>query len=165
VPPVNVHVPEIVPPVAVPERVNVFPAGDPETTVKANFPVTLPLKSPLKVKEPFSDSPDTKHGEFVLKVKLETLRLPFPFTTSEVPKVKTGEFPEFIRVAFQVPLMLPGFVPLFVAQPANVRADVSNKTSANFFMKIPRCGIRKGARSADACFSRAGGHRLRNPIA
>jgi hypothetical protein len=87
--PVNVHVPEMVLPFAVPESVRVFPAGDPDCTVKPNFPFAIPLKFPPSVKEPLSVSSDTKHGELVVKLKLETLSEPSPFTYNEVPKVKT----------------------------------------------------------------------------
>ena len=87
--PVNVHVPEMVLPFAVPESASVLPAGDPDCTVKPNFPVTIPLKFPLRMKEPLSVSSDTKHGELVVKLKLETLSEPSPFTFNEVPKAKT----------------------------------------------------------------------------
>jgi len=85
VPPVNVHVPETVLPLAVPERASVLPAGDPDCTVSPNLPVTFPLKSPLKVNDPLSVSPDTKQGEFESKVKLVTTKDPSPFTDNEVP--------------------------------------------------------------------------------
>ncbi len=67
-------------PLPVPESASVLPAGDPDCTVKPNFPFTIPLKFPLSVKEPLSVSSDTKHGELVVKLKLETLSEPSPFT-------------------------------------------------------------------------------------
>ena len=65
-PPVKDQVPEMAFPVAVPVNVSVLPAGDPDRTMKLNWPDTLPLKSPVNVKEPLSVSPDTKHGESLL---------------------------------------------------------------------------------------------------
>src|SRR4051812_23371045 len=103
--PVRVQVPEIVFPFAVPESASVLPAGDPDSTVNPNFPFTFPLKSPLSVNEPASVSPETKHAESVVKLKLETLNEPSPFTFSEVPKAKTVELLPLISVAFQLPLM------------------------------------------------------------
>lgn len=94
VPPTSVHVPEIVFPFAVLVRVSVLPLGFPDVTVNWNVPSTLPLKSPLKMKEPASVSPDTKHGEFDLNWKLVTTSDPSPFTTNEVVKPKTA-FPPY----------------------------------------------------------------------
>ena len=86
--PCSVQVPEIVLPFAVPDRVSVLPAGVPDNTVNWNWPVTLPLKFPVRANEPLSVPPDTKQGEFVVKVKWLTLSEPSLFTTSEVPKVR-----------------------------------------------------------------------------
>ena len=48
-----------------------------EVIVIPNVPVTLPLKLPLRVKEPVSEvSPDTKHEPVDLNVKLVTLNPP-----------------------------------------------------------------------------------------
>ena len=101
------HVPEIVFPLAVPDSVSVLPAGLPDCTTNWNFPVTLPLKSPISVNAPVSVSPDTKHGESVVKLKLLTLSEPSPFTTNDVPKVKMEVPFASVRVAFQIPLILP----------------------------------------------------------
>lgn len=132
--PVSVHVPEMVLPAAVPESVSVLPAGDPERTVNPNLPFTWPLKFPLSVNEPLSDSPETKHGELVLKLKFEIVSEPSPFTLSDVPKVKTGELlPLLIRVAFQVPLMLDGFE--FEAQSIRVKLAISSAARAKCFME------------------------------
>lgn len=114
--PVKVHVPEIVLPFAVPDSASVLPVGDPDCTLKPNFPFTLPLKSPLRVKEPLSVSPETKQDELVVKLKLETVSDPSPFTFNELPKVNTVALPPLTNVAFHVPLMFEAFE-LFEPQP------------------------------------------------
>ena len=134
VPPVNVHVPEIVLPLAVPESVRVLPAGDPESTLKPNLPSTWLLKFPLRVNDPLSVSPETKQGEFVVKLKFEIVRDPSLFTLSDVPKVKTGvPLPLLIRVAFQFPFTLAGFE-LLEAQPISVRLAISSAARAKCFI-------------------------------
>jgi hypothetical protein len=134
--PVKVHVPEIVLPFAVPLSVRVLPAGDPDCTVKPNLPFTFPLKLPLSVKEPLSVSPETKHGELVVKLKLETLSELSLFTVSAVPKVNTVALPLLISVAFHVPLMLAGFE-LFDPQPISARLINTTNVAANCFIRIP----------------------------
>ena len=134
--PVSVHAPEIVLPLVVPESASVLPVGDPDSTVKPNFPFAVPLKFPLSVKEPLSVSPETKHGEFALNWKLEMLSEPSPLTVNEVPKSKTDELPPLINVAFHVPLMLEGFV-LFEPQPISARLINTTNITANRFMRIP----------------------------
>ena len=110
IPPVNVHVPVIVPPFTVPDKASVLPAGFPELMLKSNLPETFPLKSPIRTKDPLSVSPETKHDEFVVKLKLVMLSVPPLFTTSEVPKPKTG-FPFVsVRLAVQFPLIFPAVV-------------------------------------------------------
>jgi hypothetical protein len=154
--PVKVHVPEIVLPFAVPESPSVLPVGDPESTVKPNFPFTFPLKFPLSVKEPLSVSPETKQGELVVKLKLETVSEPSPFTFNEVPKVNTVALPPLTNVAFQFPLMFDGFE-LFEPQPISTR--LMNKTipAANHLMKIPLALEFEGARKARCENRRRGG--------
>jgi hypothetical protein len=154
--PVKVHVPEIVLPFAVPESVSVLPAGDPDCTVKPNVPFTAPLKFPLSVKEPLSVSPETKHGELVLKLKLETLSEPSLFTVKEVPKVKTVALPPLTSVAFHVPLMLEGFE-LFEPQPISARLINKTIPAANRLMKIPLALELEGARRARCENHRRGG--------
>ena len=75
-PPVRDHVPVIVSPFAVPVSESVLPLGDPDTTLNVKDPVTLPLKSPVKANDPLSVSPDTKHGEFVEKLKFADAECP-----------------------------------------------------------------------------------------
>jgi hypothetical protein len=133
VPPVSVHVPEIVLPAAVPDSVSVLPAGDPESTLKPNLPLTCPLKFPLSVNDPLSVSPETKHCEFVVKLKFEIVSDPSPFTLSDVPKVKTGvPLPLLVSVAFQFPLMLEGVE--FEAQPIKVKLAISSAARAKCFI-------------------------------
>ena len=57
VPPVKVHVPEIVPPFTVPWRVSrlLVGAGNNVVTVIPNVPLTLPLELPLRPKLPVSE--------------------------------------------------------------------------------------------------------------
>src|SRR3954467_14205382 len=142
--PVRVQVPAIVFPLAAPESASVLPAGDPDCTVKPNLPFTLPLKSPLSVNEPVSVSPETKQGESVVKVKLETLRDPSPLTFSEVPKAKAVELLPLISVAFQLPLMFDA-LELFDPHPISARPIESTKATANCFMKFPPGKSPKGA--------------------
>lgn len=134
--PVKVHVPEIVFPFAVPDSASVLPVGDPDCTLKPNFPFTFPLKSPLRVKEPLSFSPETKQGELVVKLKLDTLNDPSPLTFNEVPKVNTVALPPLTNVAFHVPLMFDEFE-LFEAQPTSARLINKTIPVANRLMKIP----------------------------
>jgi len=75
-PPVRDHVPVIVSPLTVPVSDSVLPLGDPDTTLNVKEPVTLPLKSPVKANDPLSVSPDTKHGEFVEKLKFADAECP-----------------------------------------------------------------------------------------
>ena len=134
--PVRVHVPEIVLPFAVPDSASVLPLGDPDSTVKPNFPFTAPLKFPLSVKEPVSVSPETKHGELVVKLKLETLSEPSPFTVKEVPKVNTVALPPLTNVAFHVPLMFEAVL-LSEPQPVSTMPINNTNATANCFMRIP----------------------------
>jgi len=139
--PFIVQVPEMVFPVAVPVRVIVLPAGVPEFTTNPKVPFTLPLKLLLNLNDPVAVSPETKHGELLVKVKFEMLSDPSPFTTSDVPKLKAVLF-ESMSVAFQVPLILAG-VELFEPQPSKISPTASNTATANCFMNIPRFEIRK----------------------
>ena len=75
-PPVRDHVPVMVSPFAVPVSDSVLPLGVPDTTLNVKDPVTLPLKSPVKANDPLSVSPDTKHGEFVEKLKFADAECP-----------------------------------------------------------------------------------------
>jgi hypothetical protein len=154
--PVRVHVPEIVLPFALPESASVLPVGDPDSTVKPNFPFTAPLKFPLSVKEPVSVSPETKHGELVVKLKLETLSEPSPFSFNEVPKVNTVAFPPLTNVAFHVPLMLDGFE-LFEPQPISARLISKTIPATNRLMKTPLASEFEGARKARCENRRSGG--------
>jgi hypothetical protein len=152
--PVRVHVPETVLPFAVPDSASVLPLGDPDSTVKPNFPFTAPLKFPLSVKEPVSVSPETKHGELVVKLKLETLSEPSPFTVKEVPKLNTVALPPLTNVAFHVPLMFDGFE-LFEPQPISARLINKTIPAANCFMKFPSLWSSKGRVKLDAKISGA----------
>jgi hypothetical protein len=46
---------------------------------------------------------ETKHGELPVKVNLEMLSVPPPFTTSDLPRVDAGRLFESVNVAFHVP--------------------------------------------------------------
>jgi hypothetical protein len=108
----------------------VLPLGDPDTTLKPNWPVTLPLKFPVKPNDPLSVSPDTKHGcPFVEKLNWLTPKVPSLFTTSDVPKLKLVSE----RAAVQVPLMFP-CVELLEPHPTRVKTTVTNNATANFFI-------------------------------
>jgi hypothetical protein len=145
--PVNVHVPEIVLPFAVPESVKSFPEGDPESTEKPKLPFIWPLKFPLRVKEPLSVSPETKHGESVVKLKFEIDKELSPFTFSDVPKVNRACPPLLlVSVAFQVPLMLDGFE--FEPQPISVTLATSSAAKTKCFIEnISWAKVRSGADS------------------
>jgi hypothetical protein len=134
VPPVSDHVPEIEFPFAVPDSVSVFPAGFPDVTTNPNLPVTFPLKFPLSVNDPLSVSPDTKHGEFVEKLKLVMLNDPSPDTINAVANAKTVLPPESVRVAVQFPLMLPELF-LLEPHPASARIITNNIAAPNFFIR------------------------------
>jgi hypothetical protein len=152
--PVNVHVPVIVFPLTVPVSASVFPSGFADFTAKLNVPVTLPLKLPPNVNDPVAVSPETKHGEGELKVKLETLNVPSPFTTSDVPKVNAGLFPLSVSVAFQVPLTLAELLDeLFDPHPAIAKPTTSNRATAKFFIKDSSSREFEVAHKIDLCAS------------
>lgn len=128
--------PEIVLPATVPTRARVFPDGVPEATVNPNFPLIWPLKFPLRVKEPVSVCPATKHGELEVNLKFRTVTEPSLFCWSEVPKAKTVELLLASKVAFQVPLIE---FELFEPHPAAIRPSTTTVTSAHCFIReIPR---------------------------
>jgi hypothetical protein len=130
--PVRDQFPVILFPFTVPVSVSVLPLGDPDTTLKPNWPVTLPLKFPLKANDPLSVSPDTKHGcPFDEKLNWLTLKVPSLFTTSDVAKLK------FVleRAAVQVPLMFPR-VELFEPHPTRVKTTATNNATAGFFINV-----------------------------
>jgi hypothetical protein len=142
--PFIVHVPEMVFPVAVPVRVMVLPAGVPEFTTNPKVPFTLPLKFPLNLNDPLAVSPETKHGELLVKVKFEMLSDPSPFTTSDVPKLKAVMLLLVsVSVAFHVPLRLAG-VELFEPQPTRINPTARNTATANCFMNISLFEVAKG---------------------
>jgi hypothetical protein len=78
--PVNVQLPEIVFPAALPVSVRVLPDGVPDCTINPNLPFTCPLRFPDSVNEPVSVSPLTKQGELVVNWKFKTLTEPLLFT-------------------------------------------------------------------------------------
>jgi len=121
-------VPVIVSPFAVPVSDSVLPLGDPDTTLNVKDPVTLPLKSPVKANDPLSVSPDTKHGEFVAKLKLLTLSVPSLFTTIDVPKLKVVS----VSTAVQCPLMFPWLE--LLPHPTSIITAVTNNAIASFFI-------------------------------
>ena len=133
-PPVSVQVPVIVLPFAVPVRASVLPAGVPDSTVSPKWPFTFPLKSPACVNEPFSVSPETKHGELVVKLKLKTFSEPLPLDCNEVPKANAVELPLPNKVAFQVPLMFDAFE-LFEPHPKSARPNTRTNATAKCFIK------------------------------
>lgn len=131
--PLIVQVPVIVFPFTVPVSVRVFPAGVPEFTVSPNVPVTLPSVFPVSVNDPDSVWPDTKQEELLLKVKLEMVSDPLPFTARFVPNVKAVTLLESTRVALHVPLMFDE-LELLDPQPSKARPTTSNTAAANGFI-------------------------------
>ena len=67
--PVNVHVPVIVLLFTEPFRTSVLPGGVPDVMVNWKLPVILPLKFPLRTKDPVCDPPEVKHGVDVVKLR------------------------------------------------------------------------------------------------
>ena len=124
-PPVSDHVPAIVLPATVPERVNVLPAEEDDCTFSPNFPLTLPLKSPANVNVPVSVSPETKHGELVEKLKLLTFTLPLPLSARDVVNANACVPPVSINVAVQLPLIL---VVLLLLVPQPMKREPNSKT-------------------------------------
>ena len=136
-PPVRDQVPEMVLPVAAPESVRVLPPGVPDFTVSPNVPVVWPLKLPANVNDPDSVSPDTKHGELVLKLKFVMFSDPLPLTCSDVPNVNTGDPPvTLVSVAFHVPLILEAFV-LLEPHPTRTNPTEISSATVNCFIRIP----------------------------
>src|ERR1700757_3068695 len=157
--PVRVQVPVMVLPFAtVPLSFKLLPDGDPDCTVMPNLPFTWPLKFPPSVKEPLSVSPEAKHGELVVKLKLATLTDPSPFTDNDVPNAKLVVLPLPISVAFQFPLILVGLV-LLEPHPTRTRPAMSKAKTPNCFMRIPRAvRVRRSAPNVEAESGRAGGY-------
>jgi hypothetical protein len=85
--PVSVQVPEIALPATTPLSTSVLPADPWDFIVIPKVPLVWPLKFPLKPNEPDSVSPDAKHAEFVVKLKLLMLNDP-PLSPADnvVPK-------------------------------------------------------------------------------
>lgn len=131
--PLSVHWPLMVFPLALPLRVSMSPVGFVELIVIPNDPVTLPLKLPDKLKVPVSVPAFLKHGEADVKVKLLIVTLPSPFSTSDVPNVKTGLLEESVSVAFHVPLIFA--LEELEPQPTVIMPAISNRANANCFMK------------------------------
>jgi len=132
--PASVQVPEIVLPLAVPDSAVVLPDGFPNWTFMPNFRFTAPLKFPLSMNEPLSVSPETKHGEFVVNWKLETLNEPSLFAFKVVPKEKMVVLPALTNVAFHAPLIFEAFEPF---EPQLISAMHMNTTraAAQHFMR------------------------------
>src|SRR5579871_1409760 len=149
VPPVSVQVPLMVLPVAVPVSLRVFPDGLPEATVNPKLPLTLPLKLPLRVKEPLSVSPDTKQGELVVKLKLEMVSEPSPLTARDVPKLKTVVLFVSRSVAFHVPLIFPELL-LLDPQPAKTSPSTSSAATASRLIvgSFVKCDVARRSSSA-----------------
>lgn len=157
VPPVKVQVPEIVLPVTAPDSVSVLPDGVPDLIVKPNVPVVWPLKLPANVNDPDSVSPDTKHGELVLKLKFVMFNDPSLLSCSDVPNVKTGDpLVALVSVAFHVPLTLDAFV-LLEPHPTRVSTIKTNSAIVNCFIRIPPGLKCEGARQFDADSGASGG--------
>jgi hypothetical protein len=98
------------------------------------LPVTLPLKFPLSTNDPLSVSPETKHDEFVEKLKLLTVSVPLLLlATSDVPKVNTVVLPVSVSAAFQLPLILEGFE-LLEPHPISAKHTASNTAMPSFFV-------------------------------
>jgi hypothetical protein len=92
------------------------------------------LKFPLRTNDPLSVSPETKHDEFVEKLKLLTVSVPLLlFATKDVPKLNTVVLLVSVSVAFQFPLILPEFE-LLEPHPISVKHTASNTAMPSFFV-------------------------------
>jgi hypothetical protein len=114
----------------------------PEPEQPVPFIVHLP-EMPLSLNDPLAVSPETKHGELLVKVKFEMLSDPSPLAINDVPKLKAVTLFESMSVAFQVPLRLAG-VELFEPQPTRINPTASNTATANCFMNISLFEVAKG---------------------
>ena len=133
--PVKVQLPVIVFPFTVPTRASALPVGVPDCTVMPNLPFTLPLKSPLKVNEPVSVSPDVKHDESVVKLKFVKATDPLLLlTVIVVPNANTGEFPPLTKLAFQFPFTLLAFELLFEPHPMSAMLITNRIAAPNCFI-------------------------------
>ena len=136
--PVSDHVPVIVLPAAVPVIVIVLPDGVPDCTVNPNDPLTLPLKFPLNVKDPLAVSPETKHGELLVNVRLLMLRELSPLTFSDVPNVKIEAWVESTSDALHVPLIEEAEFELLEPHPAKVKPITRSVSAVRYFIQKPR---------------------------
>src|SRR5579863_9772387 len=133
--PVKVQLPVIVFPFTVPTRASALPEGVPDCTVMPNLPFTLPLKSPLKVNEPVSVSPDVKHDELVVKLKFVNATDPLLLlTVIVVPNANTGELPPLTKLAFQFPFTLLAFELLFEPHPMRAMLIANRIATTNCFI-------------------------------
>src|SRR5262249_55879134 len=126
--PVNVQLPEISPPFAVPCRVSTLFGGTADTveTVMEKAPVTLPLKSPLKANDPDCVVCPVKQLPVVEKVKLVTVNDELLLVwLNDVVKAKAGEPSGFDKVADQLPLSVPALLLLDPPHPLRASPKVS----------------------------------------
>jgi hypothetical protein len=131
--PVRVQFPLIVLPFTNPESVSVLPEGDWDWTVIPNLPLTLPFKLPLRENDPLSVS-DEKHGEFVVKLKLEIVNEPSALDCKFVANWKTVFCLPPTSVAFQVPFTLEG--ELFEPHPISATPSNNRTATLNHFIKV-----------------------------
>ena len=130
--PVRVQVPAMVLLLTVPCRVStllVAPGNNVEM-VMVNVPVTLPLELLLRLNVPVSEVALVKHDPLVVNVKLVMVIVP-PLSSVKSPvKAKAGELSALVRLAVQVPLMVPGFELLLphpvVASPSKKKTIIPN---------------------------------------
>jgi hypothetical protein len=73
--------------------------------VNWNAPLILPLKFPLRTKDPDCDPPEVKHGVDVVKVRFVPVTVAVPLLcVSDVVKAKAGVPSLFVSVAVQLPV-------------------------------------------------------------
>jgi hypothetical protein len=132
--PVSVHVPVIVLLFTFPVNVKVLPLGDPERMVNPKRPLTLPLKSPLRENDPVCVSPETKHGDDVVNVKLVMLKPLAAIWLKVVLNAKAGVPSVLVSVATQLPLILPlEFGP--PPHPLSIKPRESSRIIPNDFIR------------------------------
>ena len=90
---------------------------------------------PVRVNPPVAVVLEPKHGVAVLKVKLVTLRPPFPMSVSETVKERlVVPLAEFVSAAVQFPVMMSEFPP--EPHPLSANPIKSKRTTPTFFIKV-----------------------------
>jgi hypothetical protein len=132
--PVKFHVPVIVLLFTVPCRTRVLPLGVPDVIVNWKAPVILPLKLPLRTKDPVCDPPEVKHGVDVVKLRFVPVTEVPLLWLKVVVNVKSC-VP--VSVAVQLPVTVFELLELPPPQARRIRPTTITIAIPNCFIETP----------------------------